>query len=112
MERQREELWNGGKYPASREGGLAASEFANDASTSSRSTTPPPEGPSSRPHDKRLDQARERAVEFARDYRDFIAIAGGIVIGVVAAQLLLRSDRREMDPELRDVETRVRWEHD
>ncbi|MHB0969973.1 MAG: hypothetical protein ACYC7A_17665 [Thermoanaerobaculia bacterium] len=90
-----EEQWTGGKYPASGDRGLGLSEFANDTIPSGRGTSVPPQDTSGRMH--KLDDARERALEIAHDYRDYIAIAGGILVGVVAAQLLLRASERERE---------------
>lgn len=99
MERN-EEQWTGGTYPASGERGLGLSEFANDTIPSGRGTSVPPGDASGRV--RKLEDARERALEIAHDYRDYIAIAGGIIVGVVAAQLLLRASEREREtPRLR-----------
>jgi hypothetical protein len=99
MERS-EEQWTGGKYPASGDRGLGLSEFANDTIPSGRGTSVPPGETSGRA--RKFDDARERAVEIAHDYRDYIAIAGGIFVGVVAAQLLLRASEREEASRLLD----------
>lgn len=94
MERS-EEQWTGGKYPASGDRGLGLSEFANDTIPSGRGTSVPPGETNGRV--RKLEDARERALEIGHDYRDYVAIAGGILVGVVAAQLLLRASERERE---------------